>query len=160
MSVSLALSREARNWDVHCALPQKARLEALTRSVLYKNSYLGVDPLPVCRSAIVISTFLWNSIENIMEFYGNPWNLMEFHPLANFPSEAVMEFHGISTKIPCISTECMENTMESWTVVAVVAAVVAAVVVAAVVVAAVIVVVVVGGGVVDAVLIKVVVLQK
>ncbi|KAH3840901.1 hypothetical protein DPMN_114359 [Dreissena polymorpha] len=33
---------------------------------------------PVCRSAIVISTFLWNSIENIMEFYGNRWKSMEF----------------------------------------------------------------------------------
>lgn len=58
-----------------------------------------------------LQTMIWNSTE----FRGNQWKLMEFHAFANFPSDAVTELHGISTKIPCVSTEYMENTMESWT---------------------------------------------
>ena len=49
-----------------------------------------------------------------MEFHRNQWNPMDFHQLVNFPSEADMELHGICTKIPRISIEYMENTVESW----------------------------------------------
>ncbi|KAH3888306.1 hypothetical protein DPMN_012338 [Dreissena polymorpha] len=49
------------------------------RGPRHREDYpLDAQVQPVCRSAIVISTFLWNSVENIMEFYGNRWKSMEF----------------------------------------------------------------------------------